>query len=183
MCERSWPQPLWYLQRELHRSTSELKRFIYETGRTQAIIQTDDEASIKAVAKNLIRELGGLSFRKAPTGSSQSQGSIERFHQTLASQLRVLRYALAEKLQLSVTELQVQHPIVPWMVKHSVWLLNRYLLHDDGLTACQRRFKHQKAIGISEFGEHILFKMHGKHDSAKAYSSFSFGMWLGRDPD
>ena len=49
---------------------TELKRFIYETGRTQAIMQTDDEASIKAVAKNLIRELGGLSFRKAPMGSS-----------------------------------------------------------------------------------------------------------------
>ena len=81
-------------------AVTELKRFIYETGRTQAILQCDDESSIKALLKTVISEIGGLAMRVAPTGSSQSQGSIERFHQTLFGQFRTLRVSLLERLQL-----------------------------------------------------------------------------------
>ena len=69
---------------------TELKRFIYETGRTQAILQCDDENAIKAVRRAAIQDIGGLTGRLAPTGSSQSQGSVERWHQTLFSQVRAL---------------------------------------------------------------------------------------------
>ena len=54
----------------------ELKRFIDETGRTQAIIQCDEENSINAVKTAAIELIGGLTGRLAPTGSSQSQGSV-----------------------------------------------------------------------------------------------------------
>ena len=37
------------------------------------------------------RAAGGLTFRLAPRGSSQSQGSVERFHETLDGQGRALR--------------------------------------------------------------------------------------------
>ena len=47
-------------------SVLELKRFIYECGRTAALIQCDEEPSIKAIVKTLLREMGGLSMRTAP---------------------------------------------------------------------------------------------------------------------
>ena len=45
---------------------TELKRFIYETGRRQAIFQCGDE---KAVRRAAIQDIGGLTARFAPTGS------------------------------------------------------------------------------------------------------------------
>ena len=36
-------------------------------------------------------------------------------------------------------------------------------------------------IGIAEFGEARYFKAHGRHHVAKADSSFTKGMWIGRD--
>ena len=128
---------------------TELKRFIYETGRTQAILQCDAENSIKANVRAVLKELGGLTFRVAPVGSSQSQGSVERWHRHLFSQVRVLRLALAKHLQIEIKDIQVHHPIVPWIVKHASWLLNRYLVHDDGLTSYQRRFKQQALPGLA----------------------------------
>ena len=62
---------------------TEFKRSIYEAGRTQAIIQCDDEHSVKAIRRATIQEIKGLTGRRAPTISSQTHGSIERWHKTL----------------------------------------------------------------------------------------------------
>ena len=53
-------------------------------------------------------------------------------------------------------------------------------LHDDGLSAYQRRFKQEPTVGVAQFGEVVLCKAHGKHDVANAYSLFTRGMWIGR---
>ena len=96
------------------------------------MIQSDDEASIKALVKAVLKELGGLQQRVAPTGSSQSQGSAERYHQTLFAQARVLRIAVVQKYNLELGDLTVSHPVFSWMVKRAAWLLNRFSAHDDG---------------------------------------------------
>ena len=56
-----------------HYAVTEAKRFLYEVGRTNAILQTDDESSIKAIAKELARQVSGLTVRTAHTGSKESQ--------------------------------------------------------------------------------------------------------------
>ena len=52
---------------------TELERFIYDERRTQAILQCDDENSIKARRRAAIKHIEGFTGRLAPTGSSQSQ--------------------------------------------------------------------------------------------------------------
>ena len=59
-----------------------------KTESTQSIFQCDDEHAIKAVRKVAIQDIGGLAGWLAPTGSAQSKGSVERWHQTLVSQVR-----------------------------------------------------------------------------------------------
>ena len=105
------------------------KSFLYEVGRTNAILQTDDETSIKALTKELARQISGLTVRVAPTGSKESQGSVERYHQTLHAQIRTLRLALAANYNLDIVELQSSHPIITWATRRAAWLLNRYLIH------------------------------------------------------
>ena len=76
---------------------TELKRFIYETSRTQAICQCDAENAIKTVRRAAIQDAGGLTIRLALTTALQRQGSIEIW-QTLVSQARALRRALVNRL-------------------------------------------------------------------------------------
>ena len=61
-------------------AVTELKRFILETGRSFAYLQSDQEPSIKAVLQAVVKQLPGLNLREAPAHSSASQGSTERFH-------------------------------------------------------------------------------------------------------
>ena len=98
---------------------TELKRFIYETGRTQAILQCDRESSIMNLLKEVAKDIGGLTVRYIPTSSSQSNGSFERCHATLLGQVRTLRMALLIRLGLDQSAFQTTHALFPWVIKHA----------------------------------------------------------------
>ena len=61
---------------------------LLEIGRTFGIVQYDKESSLKVIAKDLCKTIGGLSMRAAPTEHSQSQGSVSNVQRTLYGQLR-----------------------------------------------------------------------------------------------
>ena len=52
---------------------AELKRFLFECGRTYAVLQCDGESSVKVVSQGIAKDLGGISLRYALVGSSESQ--------------------------------------------------------------------------------------------------------------
>ena len=109
-------------------SVAELKKFIYETGRTYGILQYDKEPALKALVTDVSKELGGMSIRATP----------KDWKQTLFGQSRTLRLQLQERIR---TDINSNHCIFPWIVKHSQFLLNRYLTHEDGHTSYFRRWK------------------------------------------
>ena len=113
-------------------AVTELKRFILETGRSFAFLQSDQEPSIKAVLQAVIKQLPGLTLRGAPTHSSASQGSVERYHQTLFSQIRTIKLQIETEYKI---QMKLDSVLLPWMVRHSAWLLNGFLIHSDGLTS------------------------------------------------
>ena len=47
-------------------ATTEVKKFVYEVGRSYGHIQCDKEKAIIAIAKAVVREIGGLRFRTSP---------------------------------------------------------------------------------------------------------------------
>ena len=72
---------------------SELKRFLLETGRMNAVIQTDQENSIKTLVAALVKEVGGaLAIRTSSSyAGSQAQGAIERHFGTCFGRCRTLK--------------------------------------------------------------------------------------------
>ena len=117
---------------------------MFECGRAQATLstttlQSDQEEYIQNLLKAVAQKLGNnVNIRQSPAYSSQSQGSIERFHRTLMGQVRALVQQVTTSYNLT---LSVQHPIMPWIVRHATWLLNRYAMHNDGQTSYQRRWQ------------------------------------------
>ena len=66
------------------------------------------------------------------------------------------------------------------MVRHAAWLLNRHLVHSDGLASYQRRWGRSFESGLCEFAEAVQFRDIGKQ-TAKLTPVWELGLWLGRD--
>ena len=100
-----------------------LQTFMFECGRAQATLspttlQTDQEEFILNLLKTVAQNLGAnINVRQSPAYSSQSQGSIERYHRTLMGQVRALLQQVTISYNLT---LSVQHPILPWIVRRSM---------------------------------------------------------------
>ena len=153
--------------------------FIMETGRTSATLQSDNEPYLKSLVQAVAAKVAGISTRHSPAYSSQSQGSIERAHRTLFGQVRVIREHLNINYNILVG---TQHPIMPWIVKHSAFLINNYLIHSDGVSSYFRRWKTDNKTAICEFGESILYMpAPAVKQYPKLENRFYKGIWLGKD--
>ena len=84
-------------------AVTELRRFVLEVGRAYGVLQSDQEPAIKALLQATAKELGGLSVRTTPAYSSQSQNSVERFHQTLYGQVRAFQLHLKRVYGIEVS--------------------------------------------------------------------------------
>ena len=161
-------------------AAAELKKFIYECGRTFGILQYDQESSLKALCTRVCAELGGLSIRAAPKGHSQAQGSVGQMQRTFYGQLRAILYQIEESAGIEVNS---DCCIYPWCVKHCQWLLNRFLVHTDGRTSYFRKWSRDYAGGLCCFGELVQAKVIGPKFSRKSDTPWSTALWLGRDTE
>ena len=140
-------------------------------------------AHLKALAQDVAAEIGTLSIRHAlhaPAYSSQSQGNIERLHQTPFGQVRIIREMIRQTYNVS---LSMNHPVTPWLIiSRSAHLINTNLAHSYGHTSYFRRWQCDNKLPIWEFGETILYMIPGevKHQP-KLENRFSPGIWLGKD--
>ena len=119
-------------------ATTETKRFLYDVGRTNAILQTYAEALIQAASKELDRHINDLSMRIAHTGSSNNQGPVGRYRQTLHALVRTIRLSLAASYKIDKIETQSSRPIMTGLTRLPAWQRNHYTVHDDGIAIYQR---------------------------------------------
>ena len=159
---------------------AELKKFIYECGRTFGVLQYDQESPLKAIAKTVCAELGGLSVRAAPKAHPQASGSVGQMQRALYSQLRTL---LSQVEQNTGVNIDSNSALYPWAVKHSQWLLNRYLVHSDGSTSYFRRWNRNYDGGLCCFAETVQAKLPVLKFTRKADSLWETALWLGKDTE
>ena len=134
---------------------AELKRFVFEIGRTYGIIQYDPESSLKALVSETLTELGGMSMRATPRDWKQAHGFVGKSQQNFYGQARAIRLQLQERYKVQIS---VQHAVYPWVMKHSQFTLNRFLTHSDGNTSYFRRWGKNYSSTVCEFGETVLFR-------------------------
>ena len=159
----------------------QIKKWITTNGFANSILQTDSEAAILQLGEHVSRELG-LRFRASPPHSHQSNGAVERLHRTLFDQLRAVRLQWA--LSLGVPERLPQQSL-PWLLQHSVFILNKYLVKDTGATAHQNNYHKAYNNPICQFGEAVLadtrylvnYKLRQRNLEQKIK-----GIWIGKDP-
>ena len=91
-----------------------LRSFILGCGRTNGIIQCDNHPTLKTVATGAAAKIGNMIVRQTPTYSSNSQGSVEKFHRTVFGQGKSLREVV--KANYNNHMIDNSHPLMPWMI-------------------------------------------------------------------
>ena len=110
-------------------------------------------------------------------GDSDSNGKIERAVRKLKGLIRTMRSDLESEIGENVN---LDSPIVPWMVRHAAYVLTRSELKPDGKTAPQK-MKGRRATGVlAGFGETVLFKIPKTRVTIGDYEDrFEKGVWTG----
>ena len=136
-----------------------LQGFLIECGRAQAVVtttlQSDQEDYLIQLLKDVAKTMGGnTQVRQSPTYSAQSQGSVERYHRTLIGQVRALIQQVSTNYDIHITN---KNPILPCIVRRAAYLLNRYLVHNDGKTSYERRWQKTHQSPLCEIGETVQY--------------------------
>ena len=118
-------------------------------------------------ADSKLEHFGGRGFQTAgprqgraipeasPTGSSGSNGVIERTVQAIEDQVRTMKLALESRIGV---EIPSDHDVVPWMVEYAATIVNKGQVGADGKTAYERLKGKPAHLSGLEFGEKILWK-------------------------
>ncbi len=103
------------------------------------VLQTDGEPAIKSWADDVQREWSKgsqeiqtqLMTRTSPAGSHQSNGMAENTVRRVEGIVRTIKATLERVFKMTLTP---KSPILPWVVRHGVFLLNRYAVKTVGRT-------------------------------------------------
>ena len=74
-------------------------------------------------------------MEETPVGDSKSAGSMENWSKQVQGLIRTYILAVEARLGASVPE---DHPIIPWIVKHSAANINSFQVGEDGFTSHRR---------------------------------------------
>ena len=126
-------------------------------GYNRLIIKSDQEPAILDLLRAAKRERAEdieIQPEESPVGEHQSNGDIERAVQAVEGQIRCMILSLESRYKSKIRQ---DHPIFPWLIRHSAILLNIAKVGDDGKTAYERRKGKRFLRAIPEIGECIWF--------------------------
>ena len=123
------------------------------------IAKSDQEPAIKCLIDEVGRAKAAFGGRwiveHSPVESHASNGVVERAIQSVGGQVRVLRSCLEDKWGV---KLNSKHAVIPWIMEHAAYVLNRFEVGHDGRTAQERcKGKPAKVAGV-QFGEAVLWR-------------------------
>jgi hypothetical protein len=127
---------------------------------SEIIVKSDQEPAMMAIVTEIAKERAkkgakGTIPENSPRYSSGSNGVVERAIGSAVAQMRVMRSALEDRLEILLGS---KHAAWAWMAEYGGYLLNRQEVGHDGKTSYERnKGKKGKVSGI-EFFEGVLWK-------------------------
>ena len=131
------------------------------------------------------REHGAI-LQQAPKHCSASMGIVERAHWEIQSQTRTINSLIVGAYQTAA--ISHTHPVFPCIVRHSSWLMTRYLVKAIGMTAYAAVDGEEYRKEVVPFGEAVMVKTpvpdhRGIRPGVRAHkgdTAWVRAIWLGR---
>ena len=158
-------------------------KFLQECGIFGKVtIRTDKEATVIALAQQVafLRGSAVTLLEVVPRGSKGSIGAVDRFSQEAVGLARSL---LATVKDIYGVELDGTSAIVPWAIRHSAWLLNRFQPHakQAGHTSFHAIYEKNFSGETLRFGQPVLAHwIDAPTVLPKLQERWIQGVWLGK---
>lgn len=146
------------------------------------VVKCEQESAVVEAQNELVKARSSQGGRRtvvehSKLGDSDSNGKVERAVGETAAMIRTLRAALEENLE---EEVDLDNPVVPWMVRYAGELITRYRARQDGRSAVRKLKGYDSCQPIVEFAESVWFKaLKTAHTDSKFADRWSDGIWLG----
>ena len=154
-------------------------RFVNSLGLTKATLQCDDEPAIKDLLNKVAaKTFVNASVRVSPRGSHASNGGAEQMVQIIMGGVRVWIMDLEKKTGI---KLRIDHPVIPWLVRHVAWLEARFRHSGVHKQSAYERIQgrpYKSALAI--FGETLMARMPFPNAVSKLDPRFVKGIFLGK---
>ena len=153
-----------------------MRKFVRSLGYENPRLRGDGEPPLQALLEQIAQGVPGARVEPIAPGEHQAIGSVERAHRTIGDQIRVLAERLRE---VSGVTISPKSAIFAWMIRHAVYIVNRYLRKADGTTAHLRSTGQVPKTALAEFGEMIHFRHPDPERYSKATARWGRGIWVG----
>ena len=153
-----------------------LQAWLSEAGLMGTVrLRTDGGPAIKALAQSsaLRRAPTETLLETSPVGSSDSLGAYGR----LAGLARTWRLATEKMLGITI---RADDHIFSCMIRHAVFIYNRYQLHAFGETAYEHINGCCYTVQVYPFGTPVLLRRAGALEQGKLDDRRLLGLWIGR---
>ena len=127
-----------------------LKQFTVVNGLTDRVLQCDGHSGLMKFQDQVGKDLS-LPTQISPPYSHQSQGTVERFHKTLYGQARASKLGLVVRLGVHPDSTAAR--LMPRIVAHAVFNINRHLIRQDGKASYEQVFNKAHSGPLVHFGE------------------------------
>ncbi len=143
------------------------------------IVKADQEPAIIDVQRGVAKARAGhgTALENSKVGDSNSNGRIERCIQDFKGLVRTLRSDVEAKIG---EKINLEHPLVPWLVRHAAHIITRCRVREDGRTAYQLMKGRRCNAKLVPFAETVLFKIpKTQHRVGDFEDRWERGVWLG----
>eukprot|EP00971_Amphidinium_carterae_P143212 2837326-Amphidinium_carterae.3 len=148
------------------RQLTKLKKFV--------TVRDGERLAVEAARKLTIP------WRQSSSHTHQGQGSVERSHPTLFAQVRAIRRFNTlwhgGQVQSTIT-CERSEALLPWILQHACFTINRHLVHNDGMTNYQRRWSNLQLgeVVVADIKPITVNKLDIRNKEQKTE-----GIWLGK---
>ena len=129
--------------------------------KSHIVAKSDNEAAIVEIQEELARQRAiagaeGTAIENSRVGDSSSNGRVERAIQEVGNMIMTLKVATVENLGLD--KLRLEHPLVPWLVKHAAAQITKFQIRQCGRTSFEQIKGRTCAEPMAEIGECVMFR-------------------------
>jgi hypothetical protein len=147
-------------------------------GRKDIILRVDGEPAIKALAEAIrLARPESTVIEVKPRYSPESMGAVENMNKELKNIVRCFALQLKDEAKM---ELHTNHPLLPWLVRHSGWCICMYRVRSDGRTAYERLKGRPYSGKIALFGECLWYRTPDAMQLSSLDERWTTCIWVGK---
>jgi hypothetical protein len=127
---------------------------VERVGYKKIIMKSDNEPASLALKEAVRRESHvEIVMEESSVGDDQANALAENTVKNVQGQFRVIKDVLENRHGRQVDG---EHPVVPWTVRHAASVVNRARKDDEGFSAYRRWKGREFRKPVTEFGESVL---------------------------